>query len=380
MNFDLTEEQSAIQDSLRRYLNKDYGFEQRRALTKTELGHSANAWKTYAELGLLALPFPESVGGLGGSAIDTLLISETLGASLALEPYLPTVVLAGSLINDIGSAAQREELLEGITQGTLLVSLAHGEPGARYATNHVVTTAKKDAAGWVLSGHKAVVLGAPSANKLLVSARTSGGTFDAQGISIFVVDAKAPGVSIRAYATQDGQRAGEVMLKDVKVVAEALLGVADQALPAIEHAIDRGIAALCAEAVGVMVALNAATLEYLKTRKQFGQPIGKFQALQHRMAEMAIAAEQARSMALLAAVKVEEKDVAERRRNISAAKAYIGQSARTVGQGAVQMHGGMGVTDELIVSHFFKRLAVINATFGDADYHLGKFSDSLLAA
>jgi alkylation response protein AidB-like acyl-CoA dehydrogenase len=380
MDFNLTEEQTAIQDSLKRYLAKDYAFEQRRALTKTPLGHSAEAWATYAELGILALPFPESAGGLGGNAVDTMLIAETLGASLALEPFLSTVVLAGSLINEIGTPAQRDTLLAGITQGALQVALAHSEPGARYATNHVAATAKKDGAGWSLGGHKAVVLGAPSADKLLVSARTSGSAFDANGVSLFVVDAKAAGITVRAYATQDSQRAGEVLLKDVKVGADALVGAVNQALPAIEHAIDRGIAALCAEAVGVMAALNAATLEYLKTRKQFGQPIGKFQALQHRMAEMAIATEHARSMALLAAVKVESADVAERRRNVSAAKAYIGQSARTVGQGAVQMHGGMGVTDELIVSHFFKRLTVINATFGDADHHLGKFSDSLLAA
>jgi alkylation response protein AidB-like acyl-CoA dehydrogenase len=380
MDFNLTEEQTAIQDSLKRYLAKDYAFEQRRALTKTPLGHSAEAWATYAELGILALPFPESAGGLGGNAVDTMLIAETLGSSLALEPFLSTVVLSGSLINEIGTPAQRDTLLAGITQGTLQVALAHSEPGARYATNHVVATAKKDGAGWSLSGHKAAVLGAPSADKLLVSARTSGAAFDANGVSLFVVDARAAGVTVRAYGTQDSQRAGEVLLKDVKVGADALVGAVNQALPAIEHAIDRGIAALCAEAVGVMAALNAATLEYLKTRKQFGAPIGKFQALQHRMAEMAIATEHARSMALLAAVKVESADVAERRRNVSAAKAYIGQSARTVGQGAVQMHGGMGVTDELIVSHFFKRLTVINATFGDADHHLGKFSDSLLAA
>ena len=380
MDFNLTEEQTAIQDSLKRYLTKDYGFEQRRALTKTPLGHSAEAWATYAELGILALPFPESAGGLGGNAIDTMLIAETLGASLALEPFLSAIVLSGSLINEIGTPAQRDTLLGGITQGTLQVALAHGEAGARYATNHVATTAKKDGAGWSLSGHKAVVLNAPSADKLLVSARTSGSAFDANGVSLFIVDAKAAGVTVRAYATQDSHRAGEVLLKDVKVGADALVGSVNQALPAIEHAIDRGIAALCAEAVGVMAALNAATLEYLKTRKQFGQPIGKFQALQHRMAEMAIATEHARSMALLAAVKVESADVSERRRNVSAAKAYIGQSARKVGQEAVQMHGGMGVTDELIVSHFFKRLTVINATFGDADHHLGKFSDSLLAA
>jgi alkylation response protein AidB-like acyl-CoA dehydrogenase len=380
MDFNLSEEQTAIQDSLKRYLAKDYGFEQRRALTKSELGHSAEAWATYAELGLLALPFPESAGGLGGNAIDTMIISETLGTALALEPFIPSVVVAGSLVNDIGTPAQRDTLLGGITQGTTLATLAHQEPGARYNLNHVATTAKKDGNGWSLSGHKSVVLSAPSANKLLVSARTSGAAFDANGVSLFVVDAKAAGVSIRAYGTQDGQRAGDVLLKDVKVGADALLGAVNQALPAIEHAIERGIAALCAEAVGVMTTLNAQTLEYLKNRKQFGQPIGKFQALQHRMADMAIAAEQARSMALLAAVKVDSADAAERRRCVSAAKAYIGQSARTVGQGAVQMHGGMGVTDELMASHLFKRLTVISATFGDVDHHLGKFSDSLLAA
>jgi len=380
MDFNLSEEQTAIQDSLKRYLAKDYSFEQRRAILKSPLGHSAQAWATYAELGILALPFPESAGGLGGNAIDTMLIAETLGGSLALEPFLASVVLSGSLINDIGTPAQRESLLGGITQGELLVSLAHGEPGARYATNHVATTAKADGSGWSLSGHKAVVLGAPSANKLLVSARTSGGAFDANGVSLFVVDAKAAGVTIRAYANQDNQRAGDVLLKDVKVGADALVGALNQALPAIEHAIDRGIAALCAEAVGVMATLNAQTLEYLKNRKQFGQPIGKFQALQHRMAEMAIAAEQARSMALLAAVKVDTNDVADRRRHVSAAKAYIGQSARKVGQDAVQMHGGMGVTDELMAAHLFKRLTVINATFGDVEHHLGKFSDSLLVA
>jgi alkylation response protein AidB-like acyl-CoA dehydrogenase len=380
MDFNLSEEQTAIQDSLKRYLAKDYSFEHRRTLTQSALGHSEQAWATYAELGLLALPFPESAGGLGGNAIDTMLIAETLGTALALEPFIPSVVIAGSLLNDIGSPAQRDTLLGGITQGTLLATLAHQESGARYNTHHVATVAKKDGDGWSLSGHKAVVLAAPSANKLLVSARTSGSAFDANGISLFVVDAKAAGVSIRPYGTQDGQRAGEVVLKDVKVGAEALVGAVNQALPAIEHAIDRGIAALCAEAVGVMTTLNAQTLEYLKNRKQFDQPIGKFQVLQHRMADMAMAAEYGRAMALLAAVKVDEKDVAERRRNVSAAKAYVGQSARTVGQGAVQMHGGMGVTDELMAAHLFKRLTVINATLGDVDHHLGKFSDSLLAA
>ncbi len=380
MDFNLSEEQTAIQDSLRRYLQKDYGFEQRRAFTKSALGHSAEAWATYAELGLLALPFSEADGGLGGNAIDTMLICETFGASLALEPFVATVVMSGSLLADLGNDAQRESLLGGIVQGQLLVSLAHGEPGARYATNHVAASARPEGGGWVLSGHKAVVLGAPSADKFLVSARTAGQAFDAQGVSLFVVDRSAPGVTVRAYGTQDGQRAGEVLLDGVQLDAQARVGPDGGALAAIERAIDRGIAALCAEAVGVMAALNAATLEYLKTRKQFGQPIGKFQALQHRMADMAIATEQARSMALLAAVKADDPQPLERRRCVSAAKAYIGQSGRTVGQGAVQLHGGMGVTDELIVSHYFKRLTVINATLGDAEHHVGRFSATLLAA
>lgn len=380
MDFSLSEEQIAIQDSLKRYLAKDYSFEQRRAFSKSERGISDKAWATYAELGLLALPFSEDNGGLGGNAIDTMLIAQTLGASLALEPFIPSVVMVGSLLAEIGSPQQKEKLLGGIVQGEVLATLAHQERGARDSLTHVATTAKKDGASWVLSGVKSLVLGAPSANTLVVSARTAGQPFDAQGISLFIVDAKAAGVSMRSYMTQDSQRAGEVTLKDVKLGADSLVGQAGNALPALEQSIDRGIAALCAEAVGVMSALNAATLEYLKTRKQFGVPIGKFQALQHRMADMAIAEEQSRSMALLAAVRADSSDAAERRKAVSAAKAYIGRASRALGQDAIQLHGGMGVTDELIVSHYFKRLTVINALFGDVDHHLARFGESLLAA
>lgn len=380
MDFNFTEEQTAIQDSLRRFLTKDYGFEQRRHIAKSADGFSREAWATYAELGLLALPFSEEHGGLGGNSVDAMIVMETLGTSLALEPYLATVVVAGSLIADVGSDAQRDTLLGGITGGELLVSLAHQEPGARYNRQHVATSAKKDGDGHVLNGHKAVVLGAPSADRLLVSARTSGAAFDANGITLFVVDPKAAGVTVTGYTTQDGQRAGEVVLKNVKVGADAVLGKVDGGLAGIERAIDRGIAGLCAEAVGIMTALNATTLDYLKQRKQFGVPIGKFQALQHRMAEMAIAAEQSRSMATLAALRADSADAAERSRAVSGAKAYIGQALRKVGQDAVQMHGGMGVTDELMAAHYFKRLTIINATFGDADFHLARFSDTLLAA
>lgn len=374
MDFNYTDEQNALRDTLTRFIAKDYGFEQRRALAKSDAGFSRDHWKQFAELGLLALPFPEDFGGMNGNAVDTMLVMESFGRGLVLEPYLATVVVAGGLIRDAGSAAQKEALLPAIAGGELMLALAHYEPGARYEVSRVDTAAKADGGGWKLSGAKAVVLGGGAADKLLVSANTG------KGISLFLVDAKAAGVSVRSYMTQDGARAAEVRLDNVAVGADALVGAQDGALPAIERALDYGIAAMCAESVGIMTTLDEATLEYLKTRKQFGQPIGRFQALQHRMVDMVIATEQSRSMAMMAAVKADSPDPAERRRAISAAKAYIGQQARFVGQQAVQLHGGMGVVDELNVSHYFKRLTMIELTFGNTDHHLGLFSDTLLAA
>ena len=374
MNFNYTEEQLALQDTLRRFIAKDYAFEHRRALAKSADGFDREAWKTFADFGILALPFHEDFGGLNGTAVDTMLVMEMLGRGLALEPYVSTVVLCGGLIRDAGSAAQKEALLPAIAGGELMLALAHHEPGGRYEIDRVATTATPTGSGWQLDGAKAVVLGAPSADKLIVSAR------DGKGLSLFLVDPKAPGVSMRAYPTQDGARAADIRLAKVAVGADALIGTAGNALPVIERALDYANAALCAEAVGIMSALNEVTLEYLKTRKQFGVPIGNFQALQHRMADMVIATEQARSMATLAAVRVDSADAGERCRAVAAAKAYVSQSARLVGQQAVQLHGGMGVVDELNVSHYFKRLTMIGLTFGDADYHLGRFSDTLLAA
>ena len=380
MDFNFTEEQTAVQDTLRRFIDKDYGFEQRRALAKSAEGFSRAHWRQFAELGLLALPFPEEFGGMNGNAVDTMLVMEAFGRGLVLEPYLSTVILAGGLIRDAGSQAQKEDLLPAIAGGELLMALAHYEPGARYELNHVATTAKPDGSGWKLSGAKAVVLGGGAADKLIVLARTSGGARDKDGISLFVVNRNAPGVSVRSYPTQDGARAAEIKFDGVSIGSETLIGTKGAALPVIERALDYGIAALCAEAVGAMVALNDATLEYLKTRKQFGTPIGRFQSLQHRMVDMVIATEQARSMATLAAVKADSTDAAERRRAVSAAKAHVGQQLRYVGQQAVQLHGAMGVVEELNVAHYFKRLTMINATFGDADHHLGLFSDTLLTA
>jgi alkylation response protein AidB-like acyl-CoA dehydrogenase len=374
MDFNYTEEQLALQDTLRRFIARDYAFEHRRALAKSADGFDRDAWKTFADFGILALPFDEDFGGLNGSAVDTMLVMEMLGRGLALEPYVSTVVLCGGLIRDAGSEAQKQALLPDLASGELMLALAHFEAGGRYATDHVATTATATGSGWQLDGAKAVVLGAPSADQLIISARNG------KGLSLFLVNAGAPGVTMRSYPSQDGARAADVKLDAVPVDADALIGPAGAALPIIERAIDYANAALCAEAVGIMSALNEVTLEYLKTRKQFGVPIGKFQALQHRMADMVIATEQARSMATLAAVRVDSADAAERSRAVAAAKAYITAQARFVGQQAVQLHGGMGVVDELIVGHYFKRLTMIGLTFGDADYHLGRFSDTLLAA
>lgn len=379
MDFNYTEEQLALQDTLARFIARDYDFEHRRELAKSADGFSRDAWAQFAELGLLALPLPEAVGGLGGNGVDTMLVMEQIGKGLLLEPFLSTVIVGGGLLADTGAAAPLA-MLESIVSGELLLSLAHYEPGSRYQEQRVGSTARATAEGYVLNGYKQVVLDGPSADRFLVTARSAGATDDADGISLFLVDAAAPGLSLRGYTTQDGRRAADLQLDGVQVPADALIGDLGAAMPLVQKALDRANAALCAEAVGIMAALNEQTLEYLKQRKQFGVSIGKFQALQHRMADMVIATEQARSMAIVAAVHADFEDAAERGRGVSAAKAYICQQARSVGQQAVQLHGGMGVVDELIVSHHFKRLTMIGLTYGDADHHLGRFSDGLLAA
>jgi alkylation response protein AidB-like acyl-CoA dehydrogenase len=377
MDFRLTEEQLALQETLRRFIAKDYDFERRRALARSPLGHSAEAWAQYAELGLLALPYPEEFGGLGGSGVDIMAVMELVGQGLLLEPYLSTVVLCGGLLRDAAGPAIKEVLLPQIAAGKLQIALAAYEAAGRYELAHVASTAVRDAKGWRLTGRKSVVLDAPSADYFLLSARSSGNRNDVEGISLFLVRRDAPGLTLQAYPTQSGGRAADLHLQDVPVDDDAAIGAAGRALPVIERAVDQGIAALCAEAVGIVTALNEATLNYLKTRKQFGTVIGSFQALQHRMADMFIAAEQTRSMAIIAAIQAAGDEPAARRRAISGAKAYVGQAARFVGQQAVQLHGAMGVVDELKVSHYFKRLTMIDMTFGDADHHLARFSDAL---
>jgi alkylation response protein AidB-like acyl-CoA dehydrogenase len=377
MDFRLTEEQLALQETLRRFIAKDYDFERRRSLARSSLGYSAEAWGQLAELGLLGLPYPEEFGGLGGSGVDIMAVMELVGRGLLLEPYLSTVVLCGGLLRDAAARAIKEALLPQIAAGELKIALAAYEAAGRYELAHVASTAVRDAKGWRLTGHKSVVLDAPSADYFLLSARSSGNRTDAEGVSLFLVRRDSPGLTLQAYPTQSGGRAADLQLQDVRVDDGAVIGAPEGALPVIERAVDQGIAALCAEAAGIVTALNEATLNYLKTRKQFGTVIGSFQALQHRMADMFIAAEQTRSMAIIAAIQAAGGEPAARRRAISGAKAYIGQAARFVGQQAVQLHGAMGVVDELNVGHYFKRLTMIDMTFGDADHHLARFSDAL---
>ena len=376
MDFKLSDEQTQLRDTLVRFVQKDYSFEKRKAILKSKDGFSREAWKQLADMGLISLGLPEAHGGLGGNAVDTMVVMEVFGRGLVVEPYLATAVLGAGLVAEAGSDAQQAAILPKVAAGETLLAFAHDEPGTRYELNHVATTAKKQGDAYVLNGAKTVVLHGAQADTLIVSARTAGGERDDHGISLFLVDRKASGVTARDYPTHDGQRAADITLKNAR---GELLGKEGQATGPIEHARARAIAALCAEAVGNMAALVEITLTYIKTRKQFGVPIGSFQVLQHRMADMLMYVEQARSMMYLAANRADSTDVAERRRAIAAAKTLIGQAGRFVGQQAVQLHGGIGVTDEVNVSHYLKRLTLINATFGDADHHLGLFSDMLVA-
>lgn len=370
MDFNYTPEQEQFRDALRRFIDKDYSFEQRQRIVHSAAGISQQAWATLAELGMTALPVPEEQGGFNGSAVDMLVVMQELGRGLVVEPYFATVLGAQFL----KLAGGQECLLEQVAAGGMKLACALGEKQARHELFDIATSAQADGDGYVISGAKTVVLHGAQADCLVVSARTGGAQRDTDGISLFVVPADAYGLSRRDYRTVDCQRAADIEFADVRVPASALLGKEGAGWALLDAAADYGAALLCAEAVGAMDALNAATLEYLKTRQQFGVPIGKFQVLQHRMAEMFMQAEQARSMATLAAVKMASPDVEERRRTVSAAKARVGQALKYVGQQAVQLHGGMGVTNELPAAHHFKRLTMIELTLGDTDHHLARFA------
>jgi len=370
MDFDLSDEQSLLKDTARRWASDTYSSIEQLAAARAEpLGFAEAKWAELAELGLLGLPFAEADGGFGGGPVETLVVMEALGRALAPEPYLACVILGGGAVRLAGSEAQRAALLPGLIDGSARLAFAHSEVQARYDLEDVATTARAVDGGFRLDGRKSVVLNADAASTLVVSARTSGHRRDAAGISLFLVPVDAPGVTVSAYPTQDGGRAAEVILTDVAVPADAVLGTVGEGFAVVERVVESAIAALCAEAVGLMEALLDLTVEYLKTRKQFGVAIGTFQALQHKAVDMFVALEQARSMALYAAMMVEAEDAAERRVALSAAKVQINRSARLVGQTAVQLHGGIGMTMEYIGAHHFRRLAIIELMFGDAAFH-----------
>lgn len=377
MDFNFKEEQLQLADALKRWIARDYTFEARRAIVGSPAGVSDAAWATLAELGLTALPLPAAQGGFDGDAVDMFVVMQELGRGLVVEPYFATMFGAEFLRR--GRA--HEALLERVAAGELKLACALGERQSRHDLRDVATRAVPDGSGWRLTGEKKVVLHGAQAGVLIVSSRTAGAQRDEDGITLFAVPADAAGVVTRDVRMLDGQRAADVLLRDVGVGADAVVGTAGEGWTILEAAADHGAGLLCAEALGAMDALFGATLDYLKTRQQFGVPIGKFQALQHRMADMYVHLEQARSMALLAAVRLVDNArnagdahaAAERRRAVAAAKYRVGQAARFVGQQAIQLHGGMGVTDELPASHYFKRLSTIELTLGDCDHHLARF-------
>jgi pimeloyl-CoA dehydrogenase small subunit len=371
VDFSFTEEQSMLRDTVASYLADNYDFEKRRAALAKEPGWRPDVWKAFAEeLGILGAPFSEELGGLGGGPIENMIVMEELGKALVVEPYLATVVIGGGFLKHSGHAAAAD-LIGSIISGEAIFAFAYAEPKGRYNLAALETTAKKDGGGWTLNGHKAVVIGAPYATHLIVTARTSGCERDAQGISVFLVEKGASGVTTRDYSTVDGFLASEVFFENVSLGADALVGPADNGLPLVEKVVDEAIAAVSAEACGVLRKLHEGTLEYTKQRKQFGVPISSFQVLQHRMVDMFIQVEQSISMTYMANIKV--GDEAERAKAASAAKVQIGKACRFVGQQAIQLHGGMGMTDEMAIGHYFKRATMIESAFGSVDHHLARY-------
>ena len=369
MDFNFTEEQQMVRDGLSRLVREQYDWETRRKAIASGAGWRPEIWANLAELGILGMPFSEEDGGFGGGAVDAMIVMEEFGKGLVVEPFVPTVVCAGGFLKHAGTAAQKEEHIGGIVSGERVFAFAYAEPKGRYDYADLETTAKKDGSGWTLNGHKAVVFGAPWASHLVVTARTGGERRDRSGVSVFVLAKDTAGVTTRDYETVDGRRASEVYFENVALPAEALIGVEGEGLALIERVTDEAIAALCAEACGAMKVAHAMTVEYSRQRKQFGVPIGSFQVLQHRMVDMYTAYEQAVSLTYLATLRLGAEEV-ERKKAISAAKVGVGQAARLIGQEAVQIHGGNGVTDEYAIGHYFKRLTIFDSEFGNVDHHL----------
>ncbi|MFL2705889.1 MAG: acyl-CoA dehydrogenase family protein [Gammaproteobacteria bacterium] len=374
MDFNFNEEQTLIQNQVSQFIQRDYEWEKRQALVNSDLGFGQDNWKTFAELGWLGISLSEESGGFGGSALESMIIMEEFGKGLVVEPFLETVVLCGGLLDASANNEQKKEILEKVISGDVHLALAFTEPQSRFNLHDVTTEAKKDGDNYKINGFKSVVMNGPNANSLLVVARTSGNQLDKEGISLFLVDPETPGISLRNYPTVDGRRASEITFENVSVSSHNLIGEEGSSLGQLEKSIDEATLAICAEAVGAMEVLYKTTVEYSKTREQFGQAIGKFQVLQHRMVDMFMEYEQCKSLLYMATIKNVE-NAEDAKKSISGLKYQVGKAARFIGQQAVQLHGGMGVTEELNVGHFFKRLTTITTIFGNTDYHLKKYSN-----
>ena len=373
MDFTFNEEQSLIQDQVDQFVQKEYDWETRQALSNSDLGFGEDNWKKFADLGWLGICVSEDSGGFGGSSIESMLIMEAFGKGLVVEPFLETVIMSGGLIDDHGSDEQKSSVLEPAISGEMHLALAYAEPQSRFNLSDVVTEAKSDGDSFILNGYKSVVMNGPSADKIIISARTSGAQLDESGISLFIVDANSDGLNKTNYKTVDGRRASDLTLENVSVSKSSLIGDQDKGFAILDSAIDKAILAISAEAVGAMEVLYKTTVEYTKTREQFGTAIGKFQVLQHRMVDMFMEYEQCKSLLYMATMKHEE-GAKDAKKAISGLKYQVGKAGKFIGQQAVQLHGGMGVTDELNVGHYFKRLTTVGTIFGNTDYHLKKYT------
>jgi alkylation response protein AidB-like acyl-CoA dehydrogenase len=373
MDFTFNEEQTLIQDQVDQFIQKEYDWETRQSLSNSDLGFGDNNWQKFAELGWLGISTSEECGGFGGSAIESMLIMEAFGKGLVVEPFLETIIMCGGLLDEHGTDQQKSSILESAIEGKMHLAMAYAEPQSRFNLSDVVTEAKEDGDSFVLNGYKSVVMNGPSANKLIVSARTSGAQLDENGITLFLIDGDAEGLNKTNYKTVDGRRASDLTIENVKVTKDDIIGQINDGFTLLDSSIDRAILAISAEAVGAMEVLYKTTVEYTKTREQFGTSIGKFQVLQHRMVDMFMEYEQCKSLLYMATMKQEEGSI-DSKKAISGLKYQVGKAGKFIGQQAVQLHGGMGVTDELNVGHYFKRLTTIGTIFGNTDYHLKKYS------
>ena len=373
MDFTFNEEQTLIQDQVDQFVQKEYDWETRQSLSNSDLGFGEDNWKKFAELGWLGISVSEESGGFGGSAIESMLIMEAFGKGLVVEPFLETMIMSGGILDNHGSDQQKSSILEPAIAGEMQLALAYAEPQSRFNLSDVVTEAKEEGENFILNGYKSVVMNGPSAEKIIVSARTSGSQMEEEGISLFIVDAASEGLNRTNYKTVDGKRASDITIENLSVPKENIIGQINSGFKILDSAIDTAILAISAEAVGAMEVLYKTTVEYTKTREQFGTAIGKFQVLQHRMVDMFMEYEQCKSLLYMATMKHEEGS-ADAKKAISGLKYQVGKAGKFIGQQAVQLHGGMGVTDELNVGHYFKRLTTVGTIFGNTDYHLKKYT------